>query len=152
VPPSRPTVPHCPASFDRAARIWDGATGAEIATLRGHEGSVQSAAFSPGGARIVTASSDGAVRIWDATTGAEITALRGHENSVHSAAFSPNGGRIVTASADRTTRIWDAATGAEIARVIVDAAVNALSIHSTAIALGDALGRIHVFDAEDFLG
>ena len=71
---------------------------------------------------------------------------------MRSAAFSPDGARIVTASDDRTARIWDAATGAEIARMTVDAGVTALSIHSTAIALGDALGRIHVFDAEDFLG
>jgi WD40 repeat protein len=60
--------------------------------------------------------------------------------------------RIVTASGDRRARIWDATTGAEIARITVDAGVTALSVHSTTIALGDALGRIHVFDAEYFLG
>ena len=40
--------------------------------LRGHEDWVQSAAFSPDGARIVTASFDDTARIWDAGTGAEI--------------------------------------------------------------------------------
>ena len=138
--------------MDRTARIWDAATGAEIAALRGHEDRVRSAAFSPDGARIVTASQDRTARIWDAATGAEIAALRGHEGPVQSAAFSPDGARIVTASYDRTARIWDAATGAEIARMTVDAGVFALAVHGTAIALGDALGRIHVFDAEDFLG
>ena len=33
--------------------------------LRGHRGNVNSAAFSPDGARIVTASSDNTARIWD---------------------------------------------------------------------------------------
>jgi hypothetical protein len=82
--------------------------------LRGHEGIVFSAAFSPDGTRIVTASADGTARIWDAATGNEIKVLRGHESSVNSAAFSPDGRRIVTASADNTARIWDAATGNEI--------------------------------------
>ena len=82
--------------------------------LRGQQGAVSSAAFSPDGARIVTASSDHTARIWDAATGQEITVLRGHLEYVGSAAFSPDGSRIVTASWDKTARIWDAATGQEI--------------------------------------
>jgi WD40 repeat protein len=68
---------------------------------------VRSAAFSPDGARIATASEDKTARIWDAATGKEITVLRGHESYVLSAAFSPDGARIVTASGDKTARIWD---------------------------------------------
>ena len=66
-----------------------------------------SAAFSPDGRRIVTASGDKTARIWDAASGQEIRALRGHENSMLSAAFSPDGTRIVTALVDQTARIWD---------------------------------------------
>jgi len=69
---------------------------------------VRSAAFSPDGSRIVTASGGNTVRIWDAASGKEIAVLRGHEDLVHSAAFSPDGSRIVTASNDKTARIWDA--------------------------------------------
>jgi WD40 repeat protein len=77
-------------------------------SLSGHESAVTSAAFSPDGARIVTASSDNTARIWDAATAKEIAVLRGHEGFVNSAAFSPDGARIVTASSDNTARIWDA--------------------------------------------
>jgi hypothetical protein len=140
------------ASWDRTVRIWDATTGAELSALRGHEEQVQSAAFSPDGDRIVTASRDLTARIWNAATGAELFALRGHERDVRSAAFLPGGARVVTASDDRTARIWDAATGAEIARITLDAAVSAVAIHGAALALGDALGRIHVFDAVDCLG
>ncbi len=90
------------------ARVWDAATGKEIAMLRGHvQPVVLSAAFSPDGARVVTASDDRTARVWDAATGKEIAVLRGHEGSVASAAFSPDGARIVTASDDRTARVWD---------------------------------------------
>jgi WD40 repeat protein len=69
---------------------------------------VNSAAFSPNGSRIVTASVDNTARIWDAATAKEIAVLRGHDSFVWSAAFSPDGSRIVTASGDKTARIWDA--------------------------------------------
>jgi WD40 repeat protein len=45
--------------------VWDAATAKEIAVLRGHEGPVTSAAFSPDGTRIVTASWDRTARVWD---------------------------------------------------------------------------------------
>ena len=139
------------ASLDNTARLWDAATSQELAALHGHEGSVQSACFSPDGARIVTASWDRTARLWDAATGQELVALRGHEGLVLSACFSPDGARIVTASYDRTARIWDVATSEEVVRIALDAAVHGLSVHGGAIALGDALGRIHVFDADEFL-
>ena len=80
-----------------------------------HEHQVLSAAFSPDGKEIVTASEDKTARIWNATTGLPIVGpLNGHEGWVRSAAFSPDGKRIVTASEDRTARIWDAATGQQV--------------------------------------
>ena len=82
--------------------------------LSGHGESVNSAAFSPDGTRVVTASADGTARIWDADTGKEINILEGHEDWVHLAAFSPDGARVITASDDNTARIWDADTGEEL--------------------------------------
>ena len=61
------------ASGDRTARLWDAATGAEVArAAAAMRTAVCSAAFSPDGARIVTASEDGTARLWDAATGAEV--------------------------------------------------------------------------------
>jgi hypothetical protein len=102
------------ASADSTARVWDAASGKEIAVLRGHEGWVYSATFSPDGSRIVTASDDLTARVWDAASGKEILALRGHEGLVSTAAYSPDGSRIATASDDLTAHVWDAASGKEI--------------------------------------
>ena len=103
------------ASQDGTARIWDAASGREIAVLR-DGGLVKSAAFSPDGSRVLTASSR-AARIWDAKSGREITILGGREvhYNVRSASMNRDGTRIVTTHTDNSARIWDAASGREIA-------------------------------------
>jgi WD40 repeat protein len=52
-------------SLDGTARLWDAATGGQIAVLRDHDKAVEDAAFSPDGTRVVTASSDQTARIWN---------------------------------------------------------------------------------------
>jgi WD40 repeat protein len=79
--------------------------------LSGHRGSVQSAAFSPDGRFILTASDDRTARVWDVKTGREVSVLRGHRRGVQSAAFSPNGSLMVTAGDDGVARVWDAGMG-----------------------------------------
>jgi WD40 repeat protein len=80
----------------------------------GHDGEVASAAFSPDGKVILTASDDKTARLWDAAKGQSIgERLTGHDGEVSSAAFSLDDRRIVTSS-DKTVRVWDAATGQPI--------------------------------------
>jgi eukaryotic-like serine/threonine-protein kinase len=74
-------------------------------------GAVSAAAFSPDGARIVTADADHLGKVWDAATGKVVATLTGHEELIESASFSPDSSLIVTASADQTARLWDARTG-----------------------------------------
>jgi hypothetical protein len=87
----------------------------QLAVLSGHHAALVSAAYSPDGTRIVTASSDKTARIWDARTGAQLAILSGHGGRVYCAAYSPDGMRIVTASYDNTARIWDARSGRQLA-------------------------------------
>ena len=75
-------------------------------TLGGHQESVYRAAFSPDGARIVTASADNTARVWEAKTRRLLHTLQGHQGRVFQAAFLPDSARIVTASRDKTARVY----------------------------------------------
>ena len=67
---------------------------------------VYAAAFSPDGARIVTASDDKTARLWDAGTGKELARLA-HEGPVRAAAFSPGAGPLwIITAAENIARLW----------------------------------------------
>jgi WD40 repeat protein/serine/threonine protein kinase len=75
-----------------------------------HHDLVKDAAFSPDGARILTASRDKTAKLWDAVSG-KLIASFAHQDGVNNAVFSPDGARILTASADHSAKLWDAASG-----------------------------------------
>ena len=57
------------AGDDGTVKLWEGATGKEQATLRGHSREVWSVAYSPDGKTLASGSWDGTVKLWDVTTG-----------------------------------------------------------------------------------
>jgi len=81
-----------------------------------HGDSVQSAAFSPDGKYIVTASWDHTAKIAEVSSGKVIATIP-HSAQVNSAAFSPDGKYVITASSDRTAKIAAVSSGKVIATI-----------------------------------
>jgi eukaryotic-like serine/threonine-protein kinase len=95
------------ASEDGVVRVWDASSGALLRELRGHEGPVLSAAFSPDGRFIASGSMDRTVRIWRTDGAGEPLVFRGHAGGITGVAWAPDGAEIVSASAyDATVRVW----------------------------------------------
>ena len=89
--------------------IWDAVRGEQRHVLRGHSHIVSSAAFSPDGKQLASASFDGTIRLWDVDTGEERMTLR-PETLVHQLAFTPDGARLLSAE-EKFVTVWDLAAG-----------------------------------------
>jgi WD40 repeat protein/transcriptional regulator with XRE-family HTH domain len=87
--------------------IVDTQTWKTVLSLSRHTGLVNSIAYSPDSARIVTAGADGTARVWDAGTGKELFTLYSHTSGMNSAAFSPDGKYLAVAVARGIIQLWD---------------------------------------------
>lgn len=95
------------ADMDNSARLYDTATGAAGAVLKGHRGAVYAVAFSPDGGTVATGSEDASVRLWDASGGKSLATLTGHTGGVTAVAFSPDRRTLASSSADASAMLWD---------------------------------------------
>jgi WD40 repeat protein len=93
-------------------KLWDVHTALERASLKGHQGAVWCAAFTPDGRTLATGSDDTTAILWD-VAGVGPAALSGHRMEVNSVAFSPDGRTLVSVSDDKDVKLWDVSTGRE---------------------------------------
>ncbi|KAK3258870.1 hypothetical protein CYMTET_32107 [Cymbomonas tetramitiformis] len=83
--------------------------------LRGHCDAVLSAAMSPDGARLVTASADRTLRLWDIATASSLACFRAGAWPVTSVRFSSTGAHLVAGCQGGKVWLLDASSGVELA-------------------------------------
>jgi WD40 repeat protein/serine/threonine protein kinase len=135
-------------SIEGPVRLWDVATGQEVARLEGHDKESKDAAFHPDGSLLATTGIDGTVRLWDVATRAPVEVLRGHTDIVWRAAFSADGQLLASASNDKTIRLWDAQTHELLKVVPVGSIVYSVefSPDGTRLAAGCRDNTVRLFD------
>lgn len=97
------------AGAEGSVKVWDTSSGAELRTLNGHTGSLNSVAFDEKGDLLATGGDDHTVRLWDVATGREVKTLRGHEHPVVYVEFLP-GGRLLSESVESVVELKEAGT------------------------------------------
>jgi WD40 repeat protein len=131
-------------------RLWDAASGREIATLTaGTEEWLLCAAFTPDGAGVFTGSNRGSVQCWDCRTGAVKSAFT-VDGPVMCLAVSPDG-KCVACADDRGAALYDAHAGKLLydwRGSLPDASCLAFSPEGGTLACGSRLGTIKVWDVE----
>jgi WD40 repeat protein/DNA-directed RNA polymerase specialized sigma24 family protein len=75
-------------------------------TLTGHEGWVNSVAFSPDGHILVSGGTDGQVRIWSVQEGELLDILSSSTRSVIDLSISPDGSILAAGASDGTVYLW----------------------------------------------
>lgn len=139
-------------AIESTLKLWETATGKELANLEGHEDSVHYCAFSPDGTRIVSASRDGMVKLWDVATGAKLTNLTAHSGALLAYDCWSDETRTVALSQDWRLALWDAEDYVEMceSRLIAwPVKVAALSPDRRALAAGDVNGCVYFFSLEN---
>jgi WD40 repeat protein len=143
---------------DSVVKVWEVATGREVAALRGHAQVVSSVALSPDGERVGAGAIvrrppepwQSAVRIWDRSSGEEHLHLPAIAQAIRCLAFAPNGKILATGGfEDGRVRLWDSRTGQELLSLAGCSMVAhlAFSPDGSKLAAADFTGeRVHVWD------
>jgi len=98
---------------DDTVRLWNAATGKQLASLKCDGRQVWSVAISPDNQLVVAGCDNGSVRIWNVQSHERVASIKASEHEVWSVTFSPDSRHVASGTKDGKVQVWDAATGKE---------------------------------------
>ncbi|MET0237849.1 MAG: protein kinase [Kibdelosporangium sp.] len=127
-------------------RISDGVV---VASITGHEDSINALAFAPSGAVLASTSMDQTMRLWDTTKWTEIRKMTSAEGGLASVAFSPTGNAVLASGIGTTIYAWDMPSGQQLL-ALATGSVTTLSLGISGdghtVVSGDSAGTMTVWN------
>lgn len=96
------------SSLDHTIKLWDLATGVEIATLKGHSDWVNSVAFSADGQWLASSGTDDTIRLWNLKQMVQSDCIKAHSNLEGEVIFGF--GQSIAWSSDNKIHVWNLST------------------------------------------
>jgi WD40 repeat protein/tRNA A-37 threonylcarbamoyl transferase component Bud32 len=98
------------ASMDGTLKLWDTATGRELAALPGHRTEATDVAFSPDGRTLASVGYKDSIKLWHLATGRELLSLE-FPQAGRFLQFSPDGRHLAVTTEADTIRLLEAPVG-----------------------------------------
>ena len=102
---------------DKTVRLWDVATGKELAVLN-HNTGVFTVTFVPNSELLMSTDYHGAIHVWDLRTGRRVQQVDGHADFIGSVSLSADLSVLATAGRDEYVRLWKLAGEGNELRVV----------------------------------
>ena len=99
-----------PQFENRLVRVWDVASGRNVATSSSTDSPIAALQISPDGGRVAYAADD-RLHIWNWREQGSPMVVKAHNTAVRMIAFSNDGNIIATGASDQFIRLWEASTG-----------------------------------------
>ncbi|UDD64869.1 hypothetical protein AFCA_012070 [Aspergillus flavus] len=128
-------------------KLWS----AQLQTLKGHSGMVNTVVFSPDSEILASGSGDGTIQLWDAKSGKQLQIFDSCLGWVNTMVFSPDSEVLVLSSLNRTIWLWDIKSREQlqISKGYLDYTYNlAFSLDSEILASGSGDGTIQLWDTK----
>src|SRR5207244_6262976 len=84
---------------DGSVYVWDASDGALLHRMQGHQGAVNSVAFSPEGSRLASAGGS-ELLVWEVQRGAGVRTLGPHPGEASAVTCEPSGERLLSGGSD----------------------------------------------------